>query len=56
VFRTERGRNPKNWTKLSVDRPLDGRGSITTIGIVLDPGFGPFFLKFCSYFPHNAKK
>lgn len=22
----------------------------------LDEDFGPFFLKFCSYFPYNAKR
>ena len=38
------------------------RGSCSTTGVVnqfyfyaVDADFGPFFLKFCSYFPYNAK-
>src|SRR4029077_1006685 len=31
------------------------RWSTTTISIALMKDFGPFFLKFCSYFPYNAK-
>ena len=30
-----------------------GRGGLVTVPLCRD--FGPFFLKFCSYFPYNAK-
>ncbi|MCA1696503.1 MAG: hypothetical protein LC749_18255 [Actinobacteria bacterium] len=53
LFRTERRRDANGdsypWT-------------VTTTGVVnhfyvyaVDAEFGPFFLKFCSYFPYNAK-
>ena len=54
VFRTERRRNPET-----------GQGypwMVRSTAMVnhyywycLDRDFGPFFLKFCSYFPYNAK-
>ena len=54
VFRTEKRRNPR--------RAKPTRGSCRATGMVnhfyfycVDDDFGPFFLKFCSYFPYNAK-
>jgi hypothetical protein len=42
------------WRDLSVDRAIDGHGQpLLFYGV--DEDFGPFFLKFCSYFPYNAK-
>ncbi|MGH7918600.1 MAG: hypothetical protein ACREQM_01505 [Candidatus Dormibacteraceae bacterium] len=53
VFRTEKRRNKKGVTYPWV---------VKTTGVVnqfyfycVDEDFGPFFLKFCSYFPYNAK-
>src|SRR5205814_4869642 len=54
VFRTERRRNPQTG------RPYPWLVRSTAMvnyyyfyGV--DRDFGPFFLKFCSYFPYNAK-
>ncbi len=54
VFRTERRRNP--------DSGLYYPWIVRSTAMVnhyywycLDQEFGPFFLKFCSYFPYNAK-
>ena len=54
VFRTERRRNPKTG------RPypwIVRRSAMVNNYYIyaLDRDFGPFFLKFCSYFPFNAK-
>jgi hypothetical protein len=54
VFRTERRRNPKSG------RPypwIVRRSAMVNNYYVyaVDRDFGPFFLKFCSYFPFNAK-
>ena len=53
VFRTEKRRDPDGVTYPWIVR---------TTGVInqfyfycLDTDFGPFFLKFCSYFPYNAK-
>ena len=54
VFRTEKRRNPKtNQTYPWIVR------STAMVNhyyfYCIDEDFGPFFLKFCSYFPYNAK-
>src|SRR6266567_640889 len=54
VFRTEKRRNPETG------RPYPWIVRSTALVnhyyfYCLDRDFGPFFLKFCSYFPHNAK-
>ena len=54
VYRTEKRRNPKTkrtypWIVKST--PLVNHYYFSGI----DEDFGPFFLKFCSYFPYNAK-
>src|SRR5215468_5256180 len=54
VFRTERRRNPKTG------RPypwIVRRSAMVNHYYIyaVDRDFGPFFLKFCSYFPFNAK-
>jgi hypothetical protein len=53
LFRTEKRRNPEGRAYPWIVR---------TTGVVnhfyiyaVDADFGPFFLKFCSYFPYNAK-
>ena len=53
VFRTERRRDREGRTYPWI---------VKTTGIInqwyfycVDEDFGPFFLKFCSYFPYNAK-
>jgi hypothetical protein len=53
LFRTERRRDAHGESY---------PGSVKTTGVVnqfyvyaVDVDFGPFFLKFCSYFPYNAK-
>ena len=56
VFRTERRRNPLTgatypWI-VTCARPGWSTSSTAT---AVDADFGPFFLKFCSYFPYNAK-
>jgi hypothetical protein len=54
VFRTERRRNPENGQRY----PWIVRSTAMVnhyYWYCLDREFGPFFLKFCSYFPYNAK-
>jgi DNA-binding transcriptional ArsR family regulator len=54
LFRTERRRNPKTGQPY----PWIVRGSAPVNHYYIyavDRDFGPFFLKFCSYFPFNAK-
>ena len=53
VFRTEKRRHPDGVTYPWI---------VKTTGVVnqyyfycVDDDFGPFFIKFCSYFPYNAK-
>ena len=45
---------PARRQRLSVDREVD-RGGEPLLLYCLDADFGPFFLKFCSYFPYTAK-
>ena len=53
VFRTEKRRTPTAGpTRGSCGRP--GWSTSSTCYCV-DEDFGPFFIKFCSYFPYNAK-
>jgi hypothetical protein len=54
VFRTEKRRNPQTGDRYA--------WIVKSTALVnhyyfycVDTNFGPFFLKFCSYFPHNAK-
>jgi hypothetical protein len=49
TFRTERRRNPKTGASYSTAMVNQ------YYFYALDRDFGPFFLKFCSYFPYNAK-
>jgi hypothetical protein len=54
LFRTERRRNPRTGQPY----PWIVRGSAPvnhSYIYAVDRDFGPFFLKFCSYFPFNAK-
>jgi hypothetical protein len=54
VFRTEKRRNPQT----GYSYPWIVRSSAMVNHFYcycLDRDFGPFFLKFCSYFPYNAK-
>jgi hypothetical protein len=54
VFRTEQRKNPQTGQRY----PWMVRSSAMVNHYYwygLDPEFGPFFLKFCSYFPYNAK-
>src|SRR5262249_59084265 len=54
VFRTEKRRDPKTGQCY----PWIVRSSAMVNHYYfygLDEDFGPFFLKFCSYFPYNAK-
>src|SRR5579863_4664231 len=54
VYRTERRRNPrtgKSYAWIVKSTALVNHYYF----YCLDRDFGPFFLKFCSYFPHNAK-
>ena len=54
VFRTERRRSPK--TGLPYPWIVRGTAMVNHYYIyAVDRDFGPFFLKFCSYFPFNAK-
>ena len=53
VLRTERAAAPP-----PADLPVDRAGSAMVnhyYFYCVDEDFGPFFLKFCSYFPYNAK-
>ena len=54
VFRTEKRRNPETGASY----PWIVRGSAVVNHFYfycVDADFGPFFLKFCSYFPYNAR-
>jgi hypothetical protein len=54
VFRTERRTNPTTGRKYSwLVRSTAMVNHFYCYGI--DDDFGPFFLKFCTYFPYNAK-
>jgi hypothetical protein len=54
VFRTEKRRNPE--TGKSYPWIVTGTGIVNHFYFYcLDEDFGPFFLKFCSYFPYTAK-
>jgi hypothetical protein len=54
VFRTEKRRNPKTGqTYPWIVRSTAMVNHFYFYG--LDDDFGPFFLKFCTYFPYNAK-
>src|SRR3954453_12700997 len=54
VFRTEKRRNPETGRTY----PWIGRGPAMVNHYYfygIDEDFGPFFVKFCTYFPYNAK-
>jgi len=54
VFRTERRRNPQ--TGASYAWLVRSTAMVNQYYFyAIDRDFGPFFLKFCSYFPYNAK-
>jgi hypothetical protein len=54
VFRTEKRRNPK--TKRPYPWIVRSTAMVNHYYFYcVDEDFGPFFLKFCSYFPYNAK-
>ena len=54
MFRTEKRRNP--ITGATYPWIVSSTGVINQFYIyAVDADFGPFFLKFCSYFPYNAK-
>jgi DNA-binding HxlR family transcriptional regulator len=54
VFRTERRRHPKTGQSYAWIVPSTGMvNHYYCYGV--DEDFGPFFLKFCSYFPYNGK-
>jgi hypothetical protein len=54
VFRTEKRRNPQ--TGASYPWIVSGTGVVNHFYIyAVDAEFGPFFIKFCSYFPYTAK-
>ena len=54
VFRTERRRNEK--TGVSYPWLVRSTAMVNHFYVyVVDRDFGPFFLKFCTYFPYNAK-
>jgi hypothetical protein len=54
VFRTEKRRNPS--TGKSYPWIVRSTGMVNHFYLYcVDADFGPFFLKFCSYFPYNAK-
>src|SRR5437764_3636192 len=54
VFRTEKRRNPK--TGLAYPWIVRSTAMVNHYYVyAVDRDFGPFFLKFCSYFPFNAK-
>lgn len=54
VVRTERRRNER--TGMSYPWVVDGSAMVNHFYFYcVDEDFGPFFLKFCSYFPYNAK-
>lgn len=54
VFRTERRRNPK--TGATYPWLVRSTAMVNHFYVYcVDRDFGPFFLKFCTYFPYNAK-
>jgi hypothetical protein len=54
VFRTEKRRNPR--TGQSYPWIVKSSAMVNHYYVyAVDRDFGPFFLKFCSYFPYNAK-
>ncbi len=54
VFRTEKRRNPQ--TGATYPWIVSGTGIVNHFYVyAVDAEFGPFFLKFCSYFPYTAK-
>jgi len=54
VYRTEKRRNPK--TKRTYPWIVKSTALVNHYYFYcIDEDFGPFFLKFCSYFPYNAK-
>ena len=54
MFRTERRRNPK--TGASYPWLVRSTAMVNQFYFyAIDRDFGPFFLKFCTYFPYNAK-
>ena len=54
VFRTERRRNAK--TGATYPWLVRSTAMVNHFYVyALDRDFGPFFLKFCTYFPYNAK-
>ena len=54
VYRTEKRRNPK--TKRTYPWIVKSTALVNHYYFYcMDEDFGPFFLKFCSYFPYNAK-
>jgi hypothetical protein len=54
VVRTERRRCAR--TGMSYPLVVDGSAMVNHYYFYcVDDDFGPFFLKFCSYFPYNAK-
>jgi hypothetical protein len=54
VYRTEKRRNPK--TKRTYPWIVKSTTLVNHYYFYcIDEDFGPFFLKFCSYFPYNAK-
>ena len=54
VFRTEKRRNP--LTGASYPWIVSATAMVNQYYVyAVDADFGPFFLKFCSYFPYNAK-
>lgn len=54
VFRTEKRRNPA--TGVVYPWIVSGTGLVNHFYVyAVDAEFGPFFLKFCSYFPYNAR-
>jgi hypothetical protein len=54
VFRTEKRRNPD--TGATYPWIVSGTGIVNHFYVyAVDAEFGPFFLKFCSYFPYTAK-
>src|SRR6516165_5843621 len=54
VYRTEKRRNPK--TKRTYPWIVKSTALVNHYYFYcVDEDFGPFFLKFCSYFPYNAK-
>ncbi len=54
VMRTERRRNPR--TGATYPWIVDSTAMVNHVYFYcVDEDFGPFFLKFCTYFPYNAK-